>query len=54
MKSDEDREKAPQSKLSVEEPPQGRLTEDGPDETAGKKTGPFRKLLNSLWGPVRG
>jgi hypothetical protein len=54
MKSEGDREKAPQSKPSVKEQPQDRLTEDGPNEMPGKKTSPFRKLLNNLWGPIRG
>ena len=53
MKPQGDREKAP-PKPSVKDQPQDRLTEDGPNEMPGKKTSPFRKLLNNLWGPIRG
>lgn len=34
--------------------PPERLAEDGPNEMEGKKPGPFRRLLNNLWGPIRG
>ena len=33
---------------------QNQLTEDGPNESEGKKTTPFQKFLNSVWGPIRG
>jgi H+-transporting ATPase len=33
---------------------QNQLTEDGPNESEGKKTNPFQKFLNSVWGPIRG
>ncbi len=54
MKPKEDRGKAPQSKPRANERPQDRLTEDGPNQVQGKKSSPFRRLLNSLWGPIRG
>jgi hypothetical protein len=54
MKFKDDRPKRPQSKPSVKDPAQNRLTEDGPNEMEGKKTNPFRKFLNNLWGPIRG
>ncbi len=31
-----------------------QLTEAGPNEIEGKKTNPFQKILNSIWGPIRG
>ena len=31
-----------------------QLTEAGPNEIEGKKTNPFQKVLNSIWGPIRG
>ena len=31
-----------------------QLTEDGPNEIEGKKINPFQKILNSIWGPIRG
>jgi hypothetical protein len=54
MKSEDDHGKAPQSQPIVKEQPQDRLTEDGPNGMQGKKTSPFRRLLNNLWGPIRG
>jgi hypothetical protein len=54
MKSGLDQSKPPQSKTSVNDQPQDRLTEEGPNESQGKKSNPFRRLLNSLWGPIRG
>jgi len=54
MKSNSDQSKVPQSKPSVKDQPQNRLNEDGPNQTQEGKIGPFRRLLNSLWGPVRG
>jgi len=46
----------------METPPDGgseaealeQLTEDGPNEIKGKKNNPFQKVLNSIWGPIRG
>jgi Cation transporter/ATPase, N-terminus len=46
----------------MEAPPDGRseaeaheqLTEDGPNEIKGKKNNPFQKVINSIWGPIRG
>jgi hypothetical protein len=54
MKSQDDHAKDPQSKPNVKEQPRDRLTEDGPNEMEGKKASPFRRFLNSLWGPIRG
>jgi hypothetical protein len=54
MKYEGDHGKAPQLKSSVKEQPQDRLTENGPNEKEGKKASPFRRLLNNLWGPIRG
>ncbi len=54
MKPSLDRSKTPQSKPSVKDQPQDRLTEEGPNESQEKKSSPFRRLLNSLWGPIRG
>jgi H+-transporting ATPase len=31
-----------------------RLAHYGYDEISEKKTNPFRKYLNNLWGPIRG
>ena len=31
-----------------------QLTEDGPNEIKGEKNNPFQKVLNSIWGPIRG
>ena len=44
----------PQAKPGVENQQPNQLTEDGPDESQGKKLSPFRKFLNNLWGPIRG
>ncbi len=33
---------------------QKRLTQDGPNATEEKKPDPFPKLLDDLWGPIRG
>jgi hypothetical protein len=33
---------------------QNQLTQDGPNEIGGKKSTPFQKFLNNLWGPIRG
>ena len=54
MKSNTDQSKAPKSVPSTKEQPQDRLTEDGPNQVAGEKMSPLRRLLNSLWGPLRG
>ena len=31
-----------------------RLAQYGPNDIEEKKTNPFRKYLNNLWGPIRG
>ena len=54
MKSSLDQSKAPKSKPIAKDQPQDRLSEAGPNEIQGKKMSPFRRLLNSLWGPIRG
>ena len=54
MKPEDYRSKAPPSKPSTNEQPRNRLSEDGPVEMKGKKMSPFRRVLNSLWGPIRG
>jgi len=33
---------------------QEQLTEAGPNEIEGRATNPFQKILDSLWGPIRG
>ena len=42
------------AKPNAKDAAQDRLTEDGPNGAEGKTVGPFRKLLNNLWGPIRG
>ena len=54
MKSSDDRPKRRQSKPKLKNTTQNRLTEDGPDGMEGKKTNPFLRFLNYLWGPIRG
>jgi magnesium-transporting ATPase (P-type) len=33
---------------------QNQLTQDGPNEIGRKKSTPFQKFLNNLWGPIHG
>jgi hypothetical protein len=54
MKSTDDPSKTQPLKPIGKGQAPGRLAEDGPPETEGKKPNPFRKFLNNLWGPVRG
>jgi hypothetical protein len=53
MKTSDDRLKTQKVENSKEQP-QIRLTETEPNEPAGTKTSAFRRLLNALWGPIRG
>jgi len=54
MNPSQDQSKAPQPKPVVKEQPQDQLTEEGPSPIPGRKLSPFRRLLNALWGPIRG
>ena len=53
MKTSDDRLKTQPAENSKEQP-QSRLTEKEPNQPAGTKTSPFRRLLNAVWGPIRG
>jgi hypothetical protein len=53
MKTSDDRVNIQQAETSKEQP-QSRLTEKEPNQPAGTKTSAFRRLLNALWGPIRG
>jgi hypothetical protein len=53
MKTSDDRLKIHEVENSKEQP-QSRLTENEPNEPAGTKSSAFRRLLNALWGPIRG
>ena len=53
MKTSDDRLKTQQAETS-KDPRPSPLTEKEPNEPAGTKTSAFRRLLNALWGPIRG
>ena len=53
MKTSDDHLKTQQAENSKEQP-ESRLAEKEPNEPAGTKTSAFRRLLNALWGPIRG
>ena len=53
MKTIDDHLKTQQAENPTEQP-QNRLTEKEPNLPVGTESGAFRRLLNALWGPIRG